>query len=219
MQMGALDAKAKEAKKALIQVLDERGKPKGEAIPVLFYPSEYTLTRTNNFGTSKIVGQAPGVQYTGRELDSLTMDLFFDTYEKNEDVRTHTKKITNLMEVDFDLHAPPVVRFIWGNLNFTCVITTITKQFTMFRSDGVPVRAKLTVAFQEIPEKTGSKKKLHSSDKTKIYTVLEGDSLWRIAAREYGDASMWRPIAVANSLENPRLLESGLELKIPPLED
>ncbi len=207
-----------EAKKALIQVLDAKGRPKGEAIPVLFYPSEYTLTSTNSFGTSKIVGQAPGVQYTGRELDTLKMDLFFDTYEKNEDVRKYTKKITGLMNVDYDLHAPPVLRFIWGNLNFNCVLTTVTKQFTMFRSDGVPVRAKLVVTLQEIPEKAGSKEKRHSSDKTKIYTIQEGDSLWSIAAREYGDASMWRPIAVANSLENPRILESGLELKIPPLE-
>ncbi len=206
-----------ELKKAIIRII--AGSRKGEQIPVLFYPSEYTMKKTNAFATTKIFGQTPAVQFTGRELETLDMDLFFDTYEKNEDVRDYTKKITDLLSVDPNLHAPPVLKFTWGNLNFTCLLISVTKKFTMFRHDGIPVRATITVSFQEYPVNEGSSSKRHSSDRTKVYTVQEGDSLWSIAASAYGDPAIWRPIAEKNNIENPRMLEIGRNIAIPPLED
>jgi len=58
----------------------------------------------------------------------------------------------------------------------------------------------------------------HSSDITKRWTVREGDSLWLIAGRQYGDPAQWRFIAEANSIEDPRYLEPGQELIIPIVE-
>jgi nucleoid-associated protein YgaU len=39
-----------------------------------------------------------------------------------------------------------------------------------------------------------------------------------MAAIEYGDPAVWRVIADANDIENPRLIEPGLQLRLPPLE-
>jgi hypothetical protein len=51
----------------------------------------------------------------------------------------------------------------------------------------------------------------------KTYTVVRGDSLSKIAKREYGDAGKWRKIFEANKdvIENPDLIEPGQELIIP----
>jgi len=51
----------------------------------------------------------------------------------------------------------------------------------------------------------------------KTYTVVRGDSLSKIAKREYGDAGKWRKIFEANKdvIENPDLIEVGQELIIP----
>ena len=51
----------------------------------------------------------------------------------------------------------------------------------------------------------------------KTYTVVRGDSLSRIAKREYGDAGKWRKIFEANKdvIENPDLIEPGQQLIIP----
>jgi nucleoid-associated protein YgaU len=51
----------------------------------------------------------------------------------------------------------------------------------------------------------------------KTYTVVQGDSLSKIAKREYGDASKWRQIYQANRdvIENPDLIEPGQNLIIP----
>ncbi|HML25871.1 MAG TPA: LysM peptidoglycan-binding domain-containing protein, partial [Methanomethylovorans sp.] len=57
-----------------------------------------------------------------------------------------------------------------------------------------------------------------SSDKTKFYVTKQGDSLWSIAYREYGDPALWRYIADANKIHDPRSLETGAELIIPSVE-
>lgn len=49
------------------------------------------------------------------------------------------------------------------------------------------------------------------------YTVAAGDSLSKIAQREYGDASQWRRIFEANrsTISNPDLIHPGQVLTIP----
>lgn len=213
-------ATSSKLKKAFIQVLDAQLKVK-EEIPVLFNPTEYTIEKSNEFASINIPGlESPLLQFSRGNLETLTMDLFFDSYEENKDVRGYTNKITELLNIDPAIHAPPILRFVWGNLNFTCVLSRVSKKFTMFRSDGKPVRATLSVTFNEFKTGLSSREKRRESpDRTKTYTIKQGDSLWAIAAREYGDPAFWRPIAAKNKIENPRLLEIGREITIPPLEE
>ncbi len=212
-------ATSSELKKAIIHVLDARGNKKGE-VPVLFYPSEYTMEKSNEFANIGIPGlESPLLQFSRGGLETLSMDLFFDTYERGEDVRKYTNKIVDLLKIDPELHAPPVLRFVWGNLNFACVLSRVNKKFTMFTKDGIPVRATLSVTFSEYSSGGELRDRpLQSSDKTKIRTIKQEDSLWAIAAEVYGDPALWRAIAEENGIKNPRILEAGSEITIPPLE-
>lgn len=58
-----------------------------------------------------------------------------------------------------------------------------------------------------------------SSTATKIYEVVSGDSLSKIARREYGNANEWKRIYEANQdiLKDPDKIYPGQKLKIPPL--
>jgi nucleoid-associated protein YgaU len=49
------------------------------------------------------------------------------------------------------------------------------------------------------------------------YTVQKGDSLSKIAKREYGDAQQWRRIYEANRdlIQNPDLIHPGQVFRIP----
>jgi nucleoid-associated protein YgaU len=51
----------------------------------------------------------------------------------------------------------------------------------------------------------------------KRYTVVAGDSLSKIAKREYGDAGAWRRIYDANRdiVKDPDLIHPGQQLRIP----
>lgn len=58
-----------------------------------------------------------------------------------------------------------------------------------------------------------------SSTATKTYEVVSGDTLSKIAKREYGNANDWKRIYEANQdiLKNPDKIYPGQKLKIPPL--
>ncbi|MCK8779141.1 5'-nucleotidase C-terminal domain-containing protein [Rhizobium sp. NTR19] len=47
------------------------------------------------------------------------------------------------------------------------------------------------------------------------YTVVKGDSLWKIAEATYGDGARWTDIAKANTLRRPNHIEIGDELELP----
>jgi nucleoid-associated protein YgaU len=51
----------------------------------------------------------------------------------------------------------------------------------------------------------------------KTYVVVSGDSLSKIAKREYGDANKWPRIYEANKdlIKDPNLIYPGQELKVP----
>ena len=58
-----------------------------------------------------------------------------------------------------------------------------------------------------------------SSTATKIYEVVSGDSLSKIAKREYGKANEWKRIYEANLdiLKDPDKIYPGQKLKIPAI--
>jgi hypothetical protein len=206
--------------KAFIQPLDSNGFPRGERIVVMFNPEEYSIDRSVNYQRTNLPGlQTPITQFVYGNAQTLKIDLFFDTYERREDVRNYTRKLTQLLDIDRDLHAPPVCQFIWGKLEFKATIDSINTNFTMFLDSGIPVRAKLTISFTEyrtITEQLAAIPR-QSADRTKYHIFTQSDSLWSLAAKAYTDPGLWRVIAEANQIDNPRLVVPGMELKIPPL--
>ncbi|QMV41103.1 CIS tube protein [Cohnella cholangitidis] len=204
--------------KAQIIIYKENGQ---ETVNVLFNPNEYVLQAGNQFAWQTIPGlQSPIAQFVSGEAMSLTMDLFFDTYEKGTDVRSHTAKISGLLEVDRDLHAPPLCRFVWGSLDFKGVAEKVQQRFTMFLDSGLPVRATLNVTFRAVKSMTEQYQDVprQSADRTKQKMLKQNEQLWMLAAEEYEDAAQWRSIAEANGIDNPRKLPVGRKLIIPRLE-
>ncbi len=57
-----------------------------------------------------------------------------------------------------------------------------------------------------------------SSTAAKVYEVVAGDSLSKIAKREYGNAAEWKRIYEANrdTLKDPDKIYPGQKLNIPP---
>ena len=209
--------------KATIQAMDPSGKNIGGPITVLFNPAEYTIEKGNTFQQTALPGLgSPVTQFTSGGVETLTMELFFDTYtdKGGEDVRNYAEKVSGLMKIDADLHAPPICLFQWGRVQFKAVLERVSSRFTMFLSNGTPVRAVLTVTFREYKTLAEQLKNpaLNSADRTKRWVVKQGDSLWAIAAQVYNDPGLWRPFALTNRILYPGRLRPGTELVIPPLE-
>lgn len=206
--------------RAEIEILN--GKHEGEIIECKFNPPEYTTEKRVNYGELQATGSGASVQqFIDGQAERLSVELFFDTSETQEDVREeYVDKFDILVEVDSELHAPPICQFVWGEgIMFTALVESIDKTFTMFLPSGVPVRARVEVTFTEYKTSEYHQSEIspESTDVTKAWTVTEGDTLWLIASQEYGDPKHWRTIAEENEIQNPRELETGEELSLPPL--
>src|SRR6266571_3858413 len=214
--------------KLMIQNLDVSGSTQ---FPVMFNPTEYSVDDAAKWTEQPRKGQLAELQYTGLERRKLTLELFFDTYERKrgkQDVRDETKKIADLMVMNREKHRPPKLLLTWGGPDhaahqlfpFTCVMQSLKQHFTLFLSDGTPVRAKLTAVFMEfsLPVEDLRKNQPSSPDRVKTYRVKTGDTLSGIAGLFYQDPRAWRPIAVKNDVPDPRTLVAGQVLTIPRLD-
>jgi hypothetical protein len=210
----------------------------GGSIQCLFNPSEYTIAKSIHWQPRRNVGKdVPVMEFTGGGGRSLTMELFFDTYEGpmgnpgqrtgTGDVRSIVDKLWKLTMIDESLKnqttqqgRPPMVVFQWGpSWSFKAVITSLSVRYTLFRRDGTPVRAVASATFQEAEDEKSQKGTNPTSESLPGYKrreVAQKDTLALIAYEEYGDPTEWRRIAEENDLENPLDLTLGTVLGIPP---
>jgi len=207
-----------------VQITVFRGTGK-EEIFALFNPEEYSINKDQNLAVQGIPGlSGPIVQFVNGNLRTLEMELFFDTWDtasaSKKDVRKeYTDKIAGLMEIDSELHAPPLLVISWSSLTFRCVLARVNQKFTMFDTDGKPVRARLTCTFNEVidPEQEAREVNRQTADFSKVYVVTQGDLLSDIANRFYNDPQAWRPIAIRNGIDDPRAIFPGQSLIVPSL--
>ena len=92
--------------------------------------------------------------------------------------------------------------------------------YTLFKSDGYPLRAKVKATFSENIEDTlrTAKEGKKSPDFTHQRIVKDGDTLPLMTYRIYGDDSYYLEVARINGLTNFRKLETGTIIQFPPLK-
>lgn len=58
------------------------------------------------------------------------------------------------------------------------------------------------------------------TEEVRTYTVVAGDSLWKIAEKFYGDGNQWRRIHEANrdQIDDPDVIHPGQTFTIPAAE-
>jgi hypothetical protein len=116
------------------------------------------------------------------------------------------------------LHIPPPCRYRWSSFSFQGVISSYSRQFTYFYSDGTPARVKVTLKIK--PHKNDDvaqrENERHSADISRIHQLKEGESLFSLAFEYYQNPSLWRKIAKDNQIDDPLNLSFGSTLVIAP---
>ena len=227
-----------ELAKIEITPLDKNGKRiEGKRFKVLFNPNTYSITKSVTWSVpqSAMAGgaqtdrkvNAPTLTFGGGGSRQLTLELFYDVTESIQgtpidDVRKETNRIVALTRIERDLNRPPAVEITWGyaspagsDFPFTGVVSNLVQRFTLFTSDGKPVRASLTVVFTEFLDPKMDQRQTDPELTTRV--VKRGDTLNGIAGEIYHDPMLWRIIAEANHLDDPRQLQIGQMLAIPKL--
>ena len=62
----------------------------------------------------------------------------------------------------------------------------------------------------------GGRTRVNNTIPGKTYTVVKGDTIYKIARKVYGDGAQWETLAAKNEsvIPNPCLLEPGMVLKV-----
>ena len=200
----------------------------GETWVALFNPSEYSLTRSNNYSQVQAPNASkPATSYSGGNPDQLSIAFFFDGTGAAPPVPAgpvaqKVKSFLKLLRYEGNQHRPLYMRVVWGGkeggLDFPCFLKSATAAYTLFNRKGEPLRARVNATFEEVvdPKVRVALEKKQSPDLFRVWLVHEGERLDRVANEVYGDPAMWREIARVNRLASPRALVSGQELTLPP---
>jgi hypothetical protein len=190
-------------------------------IPLKFNPTDYKLSKSNTFAEITIPGlEAPPIQYVRGGSESLTVQALVDTSDTLEDVRVkYVNAIRNLLRPDKKEHAPPIVEFVWDQAVFTGVLEKLDVNYVLFGKKGVPLRAQLDITLKEYRTARQQVQDNPRSSPTveKSYVVRRGDTWPGIAFALYRRADVWRELAAANGIQDPRDLTPGLVLTVPRL--
>jgi nucleoid-associated protein YgaU len=202
----------------------------GEKILALFNPSKLVFSKSVSWKQQEAKERdVPELQFQNGQPRALTLDLTFDTYDTPDvpklSVREqYTDKLLRLAMAVRDKrgkHRPPVCGLSWGTGAefFQGVLEKLDQQFTLFMEDGTPVRATCQCTFKEWRTNADDQMRSNpkSSDVAKTRIVKRGDTLSSIAAEEYEDPRLWRPIADENALDDPYNIAPGSVLLIPTL--
>lgn len=194
------------------------GENKGREIILQFNPTTYSVEENNEFSEKKLMGLKGVIQqFTGSKKSDLSLELMFDSTSLGVDVRTLLEPLKMIIEIDRELHAPAPCRFVWGSFVFDGIVSSMKKDFTYFYHDGIPARVKVALSlkpYQDVDEMAKSLD-LHSSDISKTRVLIEGDSIFDMAFKEYQSPHSWRLIAEANGIDDPLKIDAGLELLLP----
>jgi hypothetical protein len=202
-----------------------------QVIPFLFNPAELTITKSASWNAAeKKGGNAPPLRFSAGQPGTLTMSITLDTTDKGTSVTKHTDLLFKLVQVDKTLPStdqgrnkarPPWVVFDWGEMHsFKCVVERLTVKFTYFAANGTPLRAKVDLALKQYDDESVLPLQNPTSHTPSLQTVHRlgyGETLDRLAAKHYADATRWRLIAEANNVVDPLSLTPGTLLVIPEL--
>ena len=131
----------------------------GEEIQALFNPTEFTITKGNNWTFDPIKGTSlPKGKFGGGKPREMQVNLLLDQTLPNggKTVKQITDSLFKMMEVPSGSGAggagscPPLVTFQWGEMiPFKAACTSLTVAFQLFKANGSPIRADVKLALTQ----------------------------------------------------------------------
>lgn len=194
-------------------------------VPVQFNPETLKVSFANQIQTPEGSGDqrgSPAQQFVGAGTTKLTLQLWFDVNAPQDgqtllDVRKMTEKISYFITPkpnpkDKKKFIPPGIRFIWGSFQFDGLMESLEESLEFFSSDGIPLRASMTLNLTQqkidvykFGKDAPERKPLPGT--RPLTEAVQDDNLQNMAAANGNDD--WQSVAAANGIENPRSLQPG----------
>jgi hypothetical protein len=197
-----------------------------DQISFQFNPKELSITKSAKWErkNSRNSKKSSPPEFSGADPCKMTLEMFFDASGPGHpSVVARVEALFRCCVPTDDTLAskkavPPLVQLSWGTIvSFPGFITQVQAKYTLFAPDGTPIRAVCSVSIEEMPgDPLGQNPTSGALSAHAVHKVIAGDSLASIAFREYGDPTLWRPLAQANGIDDPIRLPLGTTLIVPP---
>lgn len=189
-------------------------------------PASYSHNYQVKYDNSTAQG-APGttLKFKGIPPETISFEIHFDATGAIQNNKVPVKtQIDQFKKVCFvyngNIHEPNYLIISWGALVFKCKLTSLDINYSLFKQDGTPLRAKANVKFEEATDANLLAREANnkSPDLTHIITVKEGDTLPNLCYNMYGDPSYYLEVASFNKLLDFRDLIPGTKIYLPPIQ-
>ena len=198
-------------------------------------PESFTQNFKINVETRREQGR-PGseVRYKSTTPEELRLDFVLDGTKTMESYGGEDSTFINMpvkeqldkflkcvYHMDDKTHRPQFLIISWGEeIKFGCVLSNIDINYTLFESNGKPLRAKITATFlrHQSGEEQLAKSRISSPDLTHYRKVEQSDRLDLMVHEIYGDSNYFLQVAKANGLTSVRNVQPGLDLYFPPFD-
>ena len=214
-------------KVAIIPVRQYAPVPVPSGIPpyiAMFNPDQWNEQQKFVYHDEQEHGTNTGVQkFNYIRSRDLSFEILIDgtgaSGEKKE-VTAELLLLKNAVGFNGSEHRPNKLFIIWGYFFFRGVIETLDIQYTLFRPNGTPLRAKVKLSFKEDTDNVLRvlDMNLQSADLTHRRLVKTHDRLDLLSHYIYKDSRFYMEVARTNGLTSVRKLPVGTELVFPPTE-
>lgn len=141
--------------------------------------------------------------------------------EQTKSVEEELEGFKNLlMGYNGETHETSYLNLIWGGYSLKCRLKSLEIDYTLFRKDGRPIRAKAKCVFKGTSTyklMLASQKK-SSPDLTHERTFEMNDKLTLMAENIYENPSYYIDVANNNSLLSFRAIDVGQKITFPPIK-
>jgi contractile injection system tube protein len=194
-------------------------------------PETFTKTNHIELDTSRGHGQ-PGTnpKYKSTAPEELKIEFVLDgtrtmegyveaynTMEVTDQIKAFTKCV---YQYEGSIHRPRFLIVRWGSeLRFPCVLSHMDVNYTLFKANGDPLRAKITANFIKYETEAAifAANHISSPDLTHYRVVKQGDRLDLMTFDIYDDPGLLLQVARANGLTSLRNIKAGTALYFPPI--
>lgn len=212
---------------------------------VQFNPDSLKVSFANQIATPSGSGDQNGPQarqFVGAGTTKLSVTLYFDVTSEIpqglpevDDVRKLTSRVAYFITPAGDpptqpkKFIPPSVRFRWGSFQFDGIMESMEETLELFSFEGRPLRASVAISltqqkitafqFNDVaPPPAATLQGGQPAGSTPMTEAPAGSNLQNMVANQpgLGPGADWQSVALANGIENPRILQPGQLINLNP---
>lgn len=201
---------------------------------VLINPASYKHVYQITYNDVQAQGSAGGSPvYNRTPSDTVTFQLVFDgtgvvpsiipgvvPFAEDGIVKQISAFRKLVFSYNGNIHSPNYLALSWGTLLFRCRLQSFKVDYTLFKPDGTPLRARVNVTAKGYNDEVEIELRANrsSADLSHVVTVKAGDTLPLLCYDIYGTSDPYIKVAAVNRLTDFRDLRPGQQLVFPIMQ-